>query len=49
MNFNNLVHDISSIHSVPVVNELQDVFLDYFPRVPLPRDVDFGIDLEPDT
>ncbi|XP_069143427.1 uncharacterized protein [Solanum lycopersicum] len=33
----------------PVVNEFQDVFPDYFPRVPPLRKIDFGIYLEPDT
>ena len=46
---NDLDHYIPSIESVPVVNEFQDVFLDDFTGVPLPRKIDFGIDLEPDT
>ena len=46
---NNFDHDITSIDSVPVVNEFQDVFPDDFTGVPLPRKIDFGIDLEPDT
>ena len=44
-----LDHEIPSMDSLPVVNEFQDVFPDYFPRVPPPREIDFGIDLEPDT
>ena len=46
---NDLDHDISSIHSVPVVNEFQDVFPDNFLGVPPPREIDFNIDLEPNT
>ena len=46
---NNLDHDIPSIDSMPIVNEFQDVFPDDLPRVPPPRDIDFGIDLVPDT
>ena len=44
-----LDHEISTIDTVPVVNEFQDVFPDDFHRVPPPPDIDFGIDLEPDT
>ena len=32
-----------------VVCEYEDVFLDKFPGLPLPRDVDFCIELHPDT
>ena len=39
---NDLYHDIPSIDSVPVVNEFKDVF-------PPPLEIDFCIDLEPDT
>ena len=46
---NDLDHDIPSIDSVPVVNEFPYVFPDNFSGVPPPRDIDFGIDLEPDT
>ena len=42
---NYLDHDIPSIDTVPVVNEFQNVFL----GVPPPREIDFSIDLEPDT
>ena len=34
---------------MPVVNEFQDVFPDDLPRIPPPREIDFCIDLEPDT
>ena len=46
---NDLNHGIPSIDSVLVVNEFLDVFHDDLPRVPLPREIDFGINLEPDT
>ena len=35
--------------SVLVVNEFQDLFPDYFPRVPPPQEIDFGIILKPNT
>ena len=44
---NDLDHDVPSIYSVIVVNELTDVFGDDFPRVP-PREIGFAIDLELD-
>ena len=34
---------------MPVVSEFQDVFPDDLPGVPSTREIDFGIDLEPDT
>ena len=46
---NDLDHDIPSIDSVPVVSEFLDVFPEDLPGVPLLREVDFGIYLEPDT
>ena len=46
---NDLDHDISSIESVPVVNEFHDVFPDDLPGVPPSRETDFGIDLKPDS
>ena len=46
---NDLNHDIPSIDSVPMVNEFLDVFPEDLPGVPLLREVDFGIYLEPDT
>ena len=46
---NDLDHDIPSIDSVPVVNEFLDVFPKDFPGVPPLWEIDFGIDLEPDT
>ena len=44
---NDLDHDIPSIDSVPIVNEFLDVFLENFPWLPLFREIDFGIDIEP--
>ena len=46
---NDLDHGIPSIDLVHVVNEFTDVFLDDLSEVPPLREVDFGIDLEPDT
>ena len=45
---NNLDHDIPSIHSVAIVNEFLDVFPKDFLGVPPRREINFGIDLEPD-
>ena len=49
MSVNDLDHEISSIDFAPVVNEFQDVFPDDFPRVPPHREIDFCIDLNPNT
>ena len=49
MRVNDLDHEIPSIDSVAVVNEFPNVFPDNFSGVPPPREIDFGIDLEPDT
>ena len=46
---NDLDHEIPSMDSVPVVNEFLDVFLEYLRGVPPLGEIDFGIDLEPDT
>ena len=46
---NDLDHDIPTIDSMPIVNEFLDVFPDDLPRIPPPREIDFCIDLEPDT
>ena len=46
---NDLDYCVPSIDSVPVVNEFPDVFPYNFLRVPPPREIDFCIDLEPDT
>ena len=46
---NDLDHDIPSIDSVHVVNEFQDVFPNDLLGVPPPREIDFCINLEPDT
>ncbi len=48
-----LVKDSNSetptLESVPVVNEFPEVFPEDLPRVPPEREIDFGIDLLPDT
>ena len=46
---NYLDRNIHSMYSVLVVNEFQDLFPDDLPGVPPPWEIDFGIDLEPDT
>ena len=46
---NDLDHDITSIDSVYEVNEFLDVFLEYLPGFPPLREIDFFIDLEPNT
>ena len=47
MSVNDSDHDISSIDSVPVVNEFLDVFPEDLSGVPPLREIDFGINLEP--
>ena len=49
VSINDLDHDIPFIISVPVVNEFLDVFPEDLPGFPPLREIDFGIDLEPDT
>ncbi|KAG5576650.1 hypothetical protein H5410_056784 [Solanum commersonii] len=46
---NNSSVETPPIQSVPVVSEFLEVFLDDFPRVPLEREIDFGIDILQDT
>ena len=46
---NDLDHDIHSIDSIPIVNEFPDMFPVDLPGVTAPREIDSGIDLEPDT
>ncbi|XP_075080200.1 uncharacterized protein LOC142165736 [Nicotiana tabacum] len=41
--------EVTSIQSVPVVNEFPDVFPDELPGIPPDRIIDFGIDVVPDT
>ncbi|XP_070021983.1 uncharacterized protein [Nicotiana sylvestris] len=47
------VHDIEvkspTLQSVPIVNEFPDVFPDEFPGLPPKREIDFAIDVLPDT
>ena len=38
-----------TLQSVNVVNEFSDVFLDNLPGIPPDREIEFGIDLLPDT
>ncbi|WMV58065.1 hypothetical protein MTR67_051450 [Solanum verrucosum] len=38
-----------TLESVPVVNEFSEVFPDDLLGIPLEREIDFGIDLLPDT
>lgn len=38
-----------TLHSVNIVNEFSDVFLDDLPGIPPDREIEFGIDLLPDT
>ena len=44
-----LDHEIFSIHLVPIVNEFLDVFPEYLSGVPPIWEINFGIDIEPDT
>ncbi|KAH0784270.1 hypothetical protein KY290_003868 [Solanum tuberosum] len=41
--------EIPHIQSIPIVKEFPEVFPDDFPGVPPEREIDFGIDLLPDT
>ena len=38
-----------TLHAVPVVNEFSDVFPEDLPKIPPEREIDFRIDLLPDT
>ena len=49
VSFNDSDCDIPSIELVHVVNEFLDVFPEDLPGFPPLREIDFGIDLEPDT
>ena len=49
MSVNDLDHGIPSIDSVLVVNEFQDIFPEDLSGVPRTREIDFSIELEPDT
>lgn len=40
---------IPSLESVPIVNEYLDIFLEELPGVPSEREIDFDIELLPDT
>ena len=41
--------EIPHFQSVPIVREFPEVFLDDLPGIPPEREIDFGIDLIPDT
>src|SRR5688572_6727956 len=41
--------EVPSLESVPTVSEFPDVFPDDLPGIPPEREIDFGIDLLPDT
>ena len=41
--------EVPTLQSIPVVNEFPDVFLDELPGLPLKREIEFAIDLLPDT
>ncbi|XP_070050781.1 uncharacterized protein [Nicotiana tomentosiformis] len=41
--------EVPTVESVPIVNEFPDVFLDELPGIPPDREIDFGIDMVPDT
>ncbi|XP_070054365.1 uncharacterized protein [Nicotiana tomentosiformis] len=42
---NNVMPKMSTLESVPIVNEFPDVFLDELPGIPPDREIDFGIDV----
>ena len=41
--------EIPHLQSVPIEGEFPEVFLDYLPGIPSEREIEFGIDLIPDT
>ena len=46
---NDIDQEVSSIESVSIMNEFQDVFLEDLARIPPKHKIDFGIDLDPNT
>ena len=42
-------NEVRSLESIPIVNEFPDVIPNDFPGIPTKREIDFGIDLLPDT
>lgn len=46
---NDLECDTPSYKSIHIVKEFLEVFPNYLPGVPPKREIDFGIDLLPDT
>ena len=41
--------EVSSLHLVSMVKQFPEVFPDYIPGVPHEREIDFGIDIIPNT
>ena len=46
---NDLEHKVPSIDFVSIVNEFQDVFPENLPRIPLEREIDIDVYLDPKT
>ena len=46
---NNSNVEVPSLHSVPIVSDFPEVFPDDLPGVPPKREIDFGIDVIPNT
>ena len=46
---NDIEHDVSSIDFVSIVNEFQDVFLEDLLGIPPKREIEFVVDLDPNT
>ena len=46
---NDFEHEVPSIDSVSIVNDLQDVFPEDLLGIPPEREIDFGADLDPNT
>ena len=46
---NDLEHDIPSIEFVSIVNDFQGVFPEDLPGIPPEREIDFSVDLDPNT
>lgn len=45
----NTSSETPSLESIPIMNEYSDVFPEDLPRIPSEREIDFGVDLLPDT
>ena len=46
---NDLEHEVPSIESLSIVNEFHEVFPEDLPRIPPEHEIDFGVDLDPNT